>query len=60
MVAARGVFVVVVEDAGLPIAKGDFYIGRAPLNERIPFFDDQAGPPLRVFPMDHPVADLQI
>jgi hypothetical protein len=40
MVTAGGVSKVIIEDPGLPVAKGDFNVGRTPLNGGIPLLDD--------------------
>jgi hypothetical protein len=60
MVTAGGVLKVIIEDPGLPIAKGDFNVGRTPLNGGIPFLDDQPRSPLGISAVNNPISDLQI
>jgi hypothetical protein len=60
VVAAGGILKVIIEDPGSTVPKGDFNVGRTPLNGGIPFLDDQPGSPLGISTVNHPISDLQI
>jgi hypothetical protein len=60
MVTTGGVLEVIIEDPGLAIAKGDFNVGRTPLNGGIPFLDNQPRSPLGISAVNNPISDLQI
>ena len=56
MVAAGGVFKVVVEYSGLPVAEDDFHQGQAPHDRRVLFLHHPSLPPLGIFVVNDPVA----
>ena len=60
MVTAGGVLKVIIEDPDLAIAKGDFNVGRTPLNGGIPLLDNQPRSPLGVAAVNNPISNLQI
>jgi hypothetical protein len=60
MITACGVFEVIIEYPGSTVPKGDFNVGRTPLNGGIPFLDDQPRSPLGIPAVNHPISDLQI
>lgn len=60
VVAAGAVLKIIIEDPGLTVAKGDFNVGRTPLNGGISLLDDQSRSPLGISVMNNPISDLQI
>jgi hypothetical protein len=60
MVTAGGVLKVIIEDPDSAIAKGDFNVGRTPLNGGIPLLNDHSRSPLGIAAVNNPISDLQI
>lgn len=60
MVATAFAFEVVIEDARLPVAKGDFYVGASPKNEGVSFLDHNTKPPLGVSLVEDPISNLKV
>jgi hypothetical protein len=60
MVAAGGVFKVIVENSGLPVAEDDFHQGQTPHDRRVLFLHHPSRPPLRIFMVNDPVAYFQV
>ena len=60
MVAAGGIFEVVIKDAGLPVTESDLYVGGPSQDSGVPLLHHYAGSPLRIAMVDHPITHFQI
>jgi hypothetical protein len=59
VIAAGSVLEIIIKDPGLTVAKGDFHVGRPPLNGGIPLLNDQSRPPLGISAVNHPIPNFQ-
>ena len=60
MVAAGGIFEVVIKDAGLPVTESDLYVGGPSQDSGVPLLHHYAGPPLRITVVEDPITDFQV
>jgi hypothetical protein len=60
VVTAGGVFEIIIKNARLTVAKGNFHVRRTPLNRRIPFLNDNSRSPLGVPGVENPIPHLQV
>jgi len=58
VIAAGGVFEIIVEDAHLAVAKHDLYVRRPPLNNGVLLLNHNTRTPLRVAMVLNPITNL--
>jgi hypothetical protein len=60
MVAAGGIFEVVIKDPSLPVTESNLDVGGPSQDSRIPLLHHHTGSPFRIAMVDHPIPDFQV